>query len=469
MATSLSRARAEIGLMTPHPAWKRAIWKKVKVPLAHIDNGYTPTPVAEEAHHVNTRYKGISGGWRAGKSLWSGMEGVTWLPIKNGLVWIVAVDYDTTRQEFMYIAEAGVSCGLVRPNDVHLSLNKYTPSTLKSITGTIVQTRTLSDYKKLASQAPDLIIVCEPGLIRNLKDVMELVAGRVSEKRGQVIVAGTSDESSEEWFDLWTRWQTANPEGGASYSMPSWDNHYRYPGGRSNEEFITYEAVYGEEALLAHYGGIPAPPRSLVLRGYWAPKVHIDDNLDFNPELPIEIAIDPNYSAPNSYSVEAIQWDIGTGDLFMVDEVSESGLHHDAIKKLVYDKDWMRYVHGGTIDPFAEGSIYGGPPPVSYWAPLPLRYHFRPKVASTVQAIKEALALKGNGIPRMRVSSRCTRFIKEAGLWKVDKYGRPEKTWCDAMKATGYWLVDRFGEERTPGWEPDSEDNVVRVSEWSLQ
>lgn len=463
--TSLTEARRAVGLGTPQPAAKKLIWSKCSVPTAGITRGYKPVHGSKLAHYSDTRYVGVSGGWRSGKSLYAGLEGVTWLPYAK-LVWIVGRDYDMTRQEFIYLSEAAVSCGLAIDRDVHLSLNKYSPSVMKSITGCIVETRTLADFRKLASKAPDLVIVCEPGLIPNLRAVMELIAGRVAEKRGCVIAAGTSDESSEEWFDLWSRWQLDNPEGGQSFSIPSWQNTYAFPRGREEEEFRVYEQVYGYEALMAHYGGIPSAPRNLVLRGYFAETLHVVEGLSWKEGLPTEIAIDPNYSAPNAYSIECIQWSLETGELFLVDEIAESGLHHDAMKELAYAKPWWSHVTGGTIDPHAEGSIYGNHPPYTYWLPLPLRMDHRPRVATTVQALKEALAPQ-SGKPRMVVSDKCVRFRKEARLWKTDQYGVPAKTWCDAMKATGYWLVDRFGEERMPGWDTD-ESNEVVVSDWQL-
>lgn len=470
MKLSLTEARSRIGLRTPTWEAKKLIWSKVSVPTALISGGYKPAKGARAAHQADSRGVGMSGGWRAGKSLFAAMEALTWLPYAQ-LIWLVAKDYDMSRAEFIYLAEAALSLGLCRDQDVHLSLNKYTACTLQSINSCVVETRTLADFRKLASKAPDLVIICEPGIVDNLKQVMELVWGRVAEKRGCVVLAGTSDESSEEWYSLYQRWATDNPEGGKSFSMPSWENRHKFPDGINESEFITYREMYGQEAFDAHYGGVPAAPHNLVLRGFWSERLHVDPTLRFDSRFPIEIAIDPNYTAPNSYTVEAIQWNPANGDIMIVDEVSESGMHHDAIKELVAQKEWWPYVFGGTIDPFAEGNIHGGSAPATYWVPLPLRYDHRPRVATSIQAIKEALAIvPGTNRPRMTISDRCKRFRLEAARWKMDKYGRPDKRWCDALKATAYWLVDKFANERTPGWSDDEdESNLVVVSDWQLE
>lgn len=387
------------------------------------------------------------------------------------LIWIVSKDYDMGRQEFIYMAEAAQSLGLVRPNDIQLRLSKYSPCTMKSITGCVVETRTLADFRKLASKPPDVIIVAEPGMIDNLKQVMELLWGRVSEKRGCIILAGTSDESSEEWYELWSRWSMENPEGGKSYSMPTWQNTIRYPRGKREQEFLTYEEMYGEEALMAHYGGIPASPRDLVLRNYWNEKVHLSEDVVWQPDRQTEIAIDPNYAPPNAYSVLCVQWDIGTGEVFLVDEIAESGMTHDAIIALTKEREWFPHVFGGTIDPWAESNIFGAPVPAAYWAPLPLRYDHRPRVETTLQAIKEVMALQPNGAPpQLKVNPRCNRFREEAKRWRLDKYGKPGKTWCDALKAFGYWLVDRNAHKR--GLNADDDDNIAvgaLTAEWRFE
>ena len=454
---TLSQARAEIGLKTPSSEAKTLIWNRVQSPTAGIRNGYSPLAGAREAHKADARGVALSGGWRGGKSLYSGMEGLAWIPYAQ-LIWLIAVDYDTTRQEFAYLAEGAISTGLALPQSVHIPMNRYQPCTLRAINGCIVETRTLSDFRKaLTAKPPDLIIVCEPGLIDNLTQVMELLWGRVAEKRGGIILAGTSDESSEEWYQIWEGWNHESPEGGKSFSIATWDNAYRFPKGQDEREFKIYEAKYGHEALMAHYGGIPSAPSNLILKGYWSHEVNVDPSIEFDKSKPVEITIDPGYDS--HYVVEVMQWNYDNDRLQMVDEVAEVGLTHDEVRALCEARPWWRYVQGGTIDPYAgENHVYGSIMPVYYWEPVRLRLDYRPRVPTTVQALKEALA-NGDRGPRLTVSDRCTRFIYEAARWRKDGMN-PSKKKCDALKAAGYWLVDHFGQERVLGAHED-EDNVV--------
>ncbi|KKK67053.1 hypothetical protein LCGC14_2957940, partial [marine sediment metagenome] len=135
----LSQARAEIGLKTPSDEARTLIWNGVRSPTAGIRNGYSPLAGAREAHKADARGVALSGGWRGGKSLYSGMEGLAWIPYAK-LIWLIAVDYDTTRQEFAYLAEGAISTGLALPQSVHIPMNRYQPCTLRAINGCIVET-----------------------------------------------------------------------------------------------------------------------------------------------------------------------------------------------------------------------------------------------------------------------------------------------------------------------------------------
>src|SRR3972149_9235480 len=79
-APPLSAQRAAIGLKTPSWKAKKLIWRHVKSPTAGIADGYRPIGKAKDAHGADVRGKAISGGWRSGKSLTAGMEGLAWLP-----------------------------------------------------------------------------------------------------------------------------------------------------------------------------------------------------------------------------------------------------------------------------------------------------------------------------------------------------------------------------------------------------
>jgi hypothetical protein len=344
--------------------------------------------------------------------------------------------------------------------------------------GCIVETRTLADpnFRKMTSKPPDVVIVCEPGKIDGLYDprgvggdLMELLWGRVAEKRGLIALAGTSDEASEEWFQLWKYFRTENLDGGVSFSIPTWENKKRFPLGRRERDFQVYEAKYGTIALLAHFGGIPAPARGLVLGDYWKEETFVDQSIVYNPGFPSEVAIDPNYSY-GFYSVMLVQWDDRSGDFWISDEVAMQGATHDIVRGECETRPWWNSVVGGTMDPYAaEMHISGNPAPIGYWRPLDLRTLYRPRVGTTVQALKKAMTRRGDDgkLPARLtgITSKAERFIWECNNWKI-RNGEPDRRNCDATKAFGYWLHDRFTAEMMNSG--DESDNIVRITDWTF-
>lgn len=472
MTNSLSEQRAHAGYKTPSWEQKQLIWSRVVSATAHIfEGGYIPNPTAERAHRADVRGVGLSGGWGAGKSLSGGMEGLAWLPYSD-LIWIIADGYRVARPEFLYLAEGAMSSGLALEPEVNIASDIDKPCVLRSIPRgrapdgseirCEVQTVTIRDYSKVAARRPDLIIVCEPGIIDDLHDLVELLWGRLAERRGLLWLGGTSDEASEEWYEIHEGWQKPNIEGGVAFSMPTWENKIVYPRGENETIFRNYRAKYGMDKYLAHFGGIPTPSKGLVLRDYWKPEVMAREDLEWNPALPTELCIDPNYSY-GYYSVGVIQHDNTNGNLYLVDEVAEEGLTHDEIKKICSERPWWKNVQRAVMDPYAGNmKAFGNTPAAEYWWPLEVVLPDpRPKVDDTVQALKQSMSSE-----RLYVSSKLQRWQWEIARWKLTKNGTPQTINCDMLKAVGYWLYDFFQRERLYN-AVEEEDNIVRMEDFA--
>lgn len=470
---SLSGERAEAGLPTPTYEQKQRIWRDVVSSTARIfTGGYVPNKTAEKAHRADSRGVGLSGGWGAGKSLSAGMEGLSWL-LHADLIWILAAGYKMARPEFIYLAEGAISTKLARPADITLSNDPDKPCTLRSIPRGVapdgsaitctVETLTVSDYGKIAGRRPDVIIVCEPGIIDDLHNLLELVWGRLTERRGELFIAGTSDEASEEWYELHQSWQGENLDGGVSFAMPTWENKAIYPKGEDEKVFKSYLARYGMDKYLSHFGGIPIPSKGLVLRDYWDADRFVDPKLEWDTGLPVEIAIDPGYSYSH-YSVAAIQYDFNRGGVYVIDGISEEGRTHEEIKTICRQRPWWPHVKRAVMDPYAGNTRqFGNTPAAEYWWPLEVVLPDpRPRVEETVQSLKEVMTRYD-----FRVSPRNERFLWEAPRWKQSKDGTPQKQNCDMLKAFGYWCFDFLQARRKEdAWEED--DNIVRLEDFGF-
>ena len=468
-STPIRVQRARIGLTTPTNAEKEFLWSKISCPAGGISaetGGYKPLGPFRRLHGHPARFKLDGGGVRSGKSLAIGMEIPCWMPHSN-LIWLVAVDYNQSRKEFLYAAQALLSLGFTRPELVSMPQFRYTPCSLETIWGCTLSTISLADTTKFGAEAPDAIFVCEPGQVP--EEAVGRFDERASERRGLIWYGGTFEDSLGWFAQTWERWREwPNVEGGISFSTPTWVNKLRFPGGRQDPEIRRLYRSLGRARFLERCGGTPVEPHNLVFHGRWRPDKHVDHEVHYNPDLPIEIAVDPNYGQGHYYSVEFVQW---KGEhTYVIDEVSETGLTHDEIIKLCATKPFWHRITGGVIDPWAGKShIFGAASPEEVWwkeAKVQLRVSPRTDVESSI-ARMESLLRGPNGEVFIHFSPACNRARYEMAHWRRRKNNnQPSKDNCDAVKALCYWAAEHYAyqgftssyETKIEDWEmkPDS-------------
>jgi len=449
---SIAAQRRNLGLSTPTQKEKLYLWERVSVPTANIGagmkfQGYTPSESFSQMHFHPARERVAAGGVRGGKSLATGMEAFSWA-LHSDLIWFMGVDYSVPRMEFTYCLEALLSQGFTRSNLVSMPADRFKPCSLETVWGGQIETRTLSDLGKVAAHAPDAIFVCEPGLIPEFSEAVSRFRERSAQKRGLIWLAGTFEDSVGEYAAFYDYGQTwPNDDDVFSVSAPTWDNRAVFPGGRNDPEILSLERKLGDQ-FMERCGGVPTPPSSLVFHNYWEPLIHVRRELEYREDLPIEVAVDPNYGQGRHYSVEFVQWDASTGDTFLIDEVAQTEMTHDSILKLCAMKPFWHRITGGVGDPFAvTAHIFGNASVEQIWfdtARVVLRTKHRPTVDDAIERMNFFLR-DGDGRTRVFFSDRCKRAIWEMSHWRRDKVTRvPKKDNCDAIKAVCYWLADRY-------------------------
>jgi len=115
------------------------------------------------------------------------MEMVSWIfQNPRGLFWIVGPDYDQCHAEFDYTTEALEALGLL--DRASISIPKVGSWTLKTTLGGEINTRTSADETKLASVAPDGILMVETG--QQTEQAYMRLRGRLAEKRAPLVLSG---------------------------------------------------------------------------------------------------------------------------------------------------------------------------------------------------------------------------------------------------------------------------------------
>lgn len=445
-------------------AWRRLIWQ--------ID-GFEPTEMQAQYIFDNVRFKMVAGGVRAGKSQ-SPPRACDWFTcIDGGLIWIIGPDYYQARSEFDYLISPYLEAGFIQPKNV--SKPKEGSWTAKIDGGALVETKSADNIVKIAGHAPDMMLVTEVG--QHDADIVDKAQERALEKYAPVIFSGTFENAYTWYADTWDRWQGgietypgSEIVGFKSYSLPTWSNTFIFPLGQDDPRFIemaenTPPGVY-EERIEA----IPFMPQGLVFRNDYHPDTHIGD-FWYNPNLPLELAIDP---ALHTYAVEFVQWD--GPDVYVVDEI----YRHECITpgpggmlELFKKHPLAEKVQGGVID-VAGKQQHANYSVVTLWKKgtgLTLRSSHT-KIDTGINAMKLRLQTSPvSGVPRLMFSNRLSKqrdtrgraggILSEMQLYTWGKNftasgtqkRSPVDANNDAIKALSYWLVDRYGDDIVQsGW-----------------
>lgn len=433
------------------------------------DMVFTPTdaqwPILLDPH----RFLLVTGGWRAGKSEISAvrlvMNHLVSMFFENKeahtprLYWIIAQDFETCRPEF---EKALVYLDRL---DLLVKDNKKLPDegqlVIHLLDGTVIKTKSADNELKIAEEAPDGILVVEAG--RLTETAWWRIQGRTMEKRGWCYLSGTlegSDAKVEQWYaDLFWQWQGYDVDG-RSYAMPSWSNTVKFPGGRNDPEIKKWEAKLPPDMFQEKFAAIPVKPTGLIMREF-SSEIHTGNFL-FNPEVPVELAIDPGYGG--AYAVEAIQ--IIESTPYLIDEVYLQGYVTEDIIATCQTRPWWTNVRGGAVD-IAATQHQGMSAPAEVWAKVGKVYLESQRISEEggIEILRRCLRVdptKFNpqtgklGCPGIFVDHKCKGFIAECGggrspvagggPWLRDIHtGRPIDKDNHATKAVTYWLVNKFG------------------------
>lgn len=399
-------------------------------------------PILEDDSRITL----IAGGERGGKSLTAEKKALPKM-FSGKLFWLVGKEYGEVRAEFGYFIEDFVKLGIFQSASTNVD-----PGKIVFNEGKVLITLPTKDVQKIATEAPDGIIVAEAAKIEYYAYLKLL--GRLIEKRGWMIMSGTFEGSLGWYPELFTSWQGFNEEGGKSFSLPTWSNIVIFPGGRQDEAILGIERDTPHDMFSERYGGIPCPPSNKAVPEF-SNKIHVGD-YKYDPNLPVWLWIDPGYAG--AYAVEVIQkW---PEQVVIVDEIYLQGYVTSEIIKICNDpikNPWWKLVEGGVID-IAGKQHQAMEAPTEIWlseANLSLRSQ-KVKEEYGLELLRGFLKVNPlTGKPKLLVNASCKGFISECGgcqspvgggMWLKDiNTGKLLNRDNHACKAVIYGLVDSFG------------------------
>lgn len=416
--------------------------------------GYEPSKLQLEAHSDPHRLKLIAGGIRAGKSYSGAMELLQRCAVENGLFWIVGPDYEQAKAEFDYV-HAVLDKSKMLTGQV--SMPSRGARKMQTVWGAKIETKTSDDVRKLASFAPDGIIMAEAA--QQPHDVFMKMLERALEKDAWIWMCGTFESSLGWYADLYEKWQGANPENGFSFSLPTWSNEKVFPGGREDPKIKALEASMPEDLFLERCAAIPCKPQGLVHKAF-DPKTHVR-RLVVDDKYPVELAIDPGFAG--AYAVLFVQRT--KNSVHVLGEVYERGLIAQEIIPKVRAHPLFSRCREGIIDR-AANQHHANYSQVEIWnkycPEIQLRWHYVSE-EDGIRAID--LRLKNDsatGVPRLLFDESLKIQRTADGLaqgilgelllrkWRPYREGsgeplKPIKANDHALNALGYYLYDQFG------------------------
>lgn len=424
----------------------------------------TPSPLQWEVLlEDEARLILVAGGERAGKSWVSGLFGATRTPFGR-LFWIVAADYELARPEFTYWVEHLKTLGAIR-SDRDISMPKMGSWSVVTKSGQRIETKTAVDVRKIAAKAPDGIVMAEAAQMDY--ELFLKCNGRISEKRGWILMSGTFEGSSGWYPEMYEDFINPNNRlGGRAYSLPSWSNLIIFPGGREDPEIQRLEMVYErvEGMFEERCAAVPIPPTNLVFRDF-RHTTHVG-NFDFDPKLPVYLAVDPS-SGGDPYSVLAVQFKEDEREIdrpdridhcYIIDEYYESGVITEDIIFELRRRAWWKNIYGGAIDVEATDEK-------KRWR----KYGQVPLVAKKIDQMEGIRRLKTflynnsekNAINHLHIDAKVKSLPFE-----FRNYKRRESTFSDvpgslvdrppgnqedhSIKALWYLLIARYGAVKAP-------------------
>ena len=432
--------------------------------------GFSPTPLQMPILSSRKRFILVAGGEQAGKSMVASKY-LLGRFLENdgpGLYWLVAADYERTREEFEYLVEDFGSLGLLKE-----SSKRVDPGRIVLADGTRIETKSAKDPRTLAMRAPNGIIGCEASQLD--LETFHRLRGRCAPKRGWLFLAGTFEGSLGWYPQMFQAWQHSSQADEKAFSLPSYSNSYLYPGGREDPEILALERASSDDFFMERIEGVPSPPQGLVFTEV-RPDIHVQD-VEYEPDIPAHIWIDPGYA--EAYACEIIQ--VVNDQIRVIDEIYERNLVTDDIIDIAQSRPWWRDARFGVID-VAGYQHQAMAAPAEVWLERTGIYFDSQKIRINEGTERLKSFLKTDPVeqrePRIVFNSKCKGILSELGVqpnpfdgqsrayrWKMDRDGNivgqtPEDRYNHGVKAVIYGLINRYG------YGYITENSTIRVKRW---
>lgn len=332
----------------------------------------------------------------------------------------------------------------------------------KGVKPTLIETKSAKYPERIASVPYDGMLLVEAAQMPYI--IFENSLGRVAQTDGWILMSGTL-ESESDWYVEKSREYLVsdNADGGATYSLPSWENLTEFPGGFKDPKLQRFYNILGHDKFMERFGGQIRPLKGLVLPEFKYTR-HVG-KFDYRPGVDVQVWVDPGYY-PSAYAVLFVQ--VIQDEVFIFDEIYVQNVDTPEIITMVAQKPYYRAIVGGAIDIYAKQRVEK----TVIWEQWKDNAQLRLKLDMNKVKVSEGVTRARqfftphplHGTVKIHIDEKCVGLISELGgckspfadegrgAWKkkMDRNGNvlsdePSKSNCDSSKALIYGLVSQFG------------------------
>ena len=225
-------------------------------------------------------------GRRFGKTTASAMEATFYASQPNKRIWLVGLSYDKADLMFREIWKKMV---IGHPNDIDRASEKERYIRFKW--GTVVEAKSADNPDSLVGEGLDLLIIDEAAKVkRKIWDMY--LSPTLSDRKGKGIFI-TTPEGFNWIYDLYLLGQ--EDDLWESHQAPSWDNHFAFPNGKSDQFLLERKRNMDREVYDQEYG---AKFTSFAGRVYPFERELDVGDYPYNPNFPTFCSIDFGYRMP---------------------------------------------------------------------------------------------------------------------------------------------------------------------------
>lgn len=260
------------------------------------ETGYSPHKGQAAVHYDATRHRVLCNGRRWGKTLLGGKEVETFAFLRNFRGepmrgWIVGPEYTDAEKEFRVIHDTFKKLGIDQISNKFLNNTENGNMHISTRWGFDVECRSARHPESLVGEGLDFVLLVEAGRHRR-STFTEYIRPAISDKRGVSIMSGVPEDMSENSLLYWAfnRGQDLTKTQWKSWRMPSWTNHFVFPGGANDPEILEAKDDLTDDEFRRQYGAEFVEQRGRVMTE-WDDDIHTG-KLMYRPDWPLFAAVD---------------------------------------------------------------------------------------------------------------------------------------------------------------------------------